>query len=52
MWAWCRVKLADRAVRRARRFGALPELVVRTNLLAIVPRMFADSLASRYAVRI
>jgi len=30
----------------------LPELVARTDLLAIVPRMFAESLAPRYEVRI
>lgn len=45
------LKLADRAVLHARHFGALPELVTRTDLLAIVPRMFAESLA-RYDVRI
>jgi DNA-binding transcriptional LysR family regulator len=46
------LKLADRAVLHVRHFGALPELVARTDLLAIVPRMFAESLAPRYAVRI
>ncbi len=46
------LKLADRAVLHVRHFGALPELVTRTDLLAIVPRMFAESLAPRYAVRI
>jgi len=46
------LKLADRAVLHARHFGALPELVARTDLLAIVPRMFAESLAPHYAVRI
>jgi len=46
------LKLADRAVLHARHFGALPELVTRTDLLAIVPRMFAESLAPRYEVRI
>ncbi len=46
------LKLANRAVVHARHFGALPELVSRTDLLAIVPRMFAESLAPRYAVRI
>jgi DNA-binding transcriptional LysR family regulator len=46
------LKLADRAVLHARHFGALPELVARTDLLAIVPRMFAESLAPRYAVKI
>lgn len=46
------LKLADRAVLHARHFGALPELVMRSDLLAIVPRMFAESLAPRYTVRI
>lgn len=46
------LKLADRAVLHVRHFGALPELVARTDLLAIVPRMFAESLAPRYAARI
>jgi DNA-binding transcriptional LysR family regulator len=45
------LKLADRAVLHVRHFGALPELVTRTDLLAIVPRMFAESL-QRYDVRI
>jgi DNA-binding transcriptional LysR family regulator len=46
------LKLSGRAVLHARHFGALPELVARTDLLAIVPKMFAESLAPRYAVRI
>ncbi len=46
------LKLAGRAVLHARHFGALPELVTRTDLLAIVPRMFAESLHPRYLVRI
>ena len=45
------LKLAGRAVLHARHFGALPELVARSDLLAIVPRMFAESLAPRYAVK-
>ena len=45
------LKLAGRAVLHARHFGALPELVLRTDLLAIVPRMFAESLAPRFEVR-
>ena len=47
-----RLKLSDRAVVRARHYGALPELVTCTDLMAIVPQMFASSLASRYAVRV
>jgi DNA-binding transcriptional LysR family regulator len=45
------LKLADRAVLHARHFGALPEIVIRSDLLAIVPRMFAKSLAPRHAVK-
>lgn len=40
-----RLKLADRIVLRARHFGALPELVTGSDLLAIVPAMYAASLA-------
>jgi DNA-binding transcriptional LysR family regulator len=46
------LKLAGRAMLHARHFGALPELVTRTDLLAIVPRMFAESLHPRYDVRV
>jgi len=37
---------------RARHYGALPELVTCTDLMAIVPQMYANSLASRYDVRV
>ena len=47
-----RLKLDDRAVVRVRHYGALPELVTSTDLLAIVPQMFANLVASRYAVRV
>jgi len=47
-----RLKLNDRAVVRARHYGALPELVTCTDLMAIVPQMFANSLAPRFAVRV
>ncbi|MEP7283034.1 MAG: LysR family transcriptional regulator [Rubrivivax sp.] len=47
-----RLKLNDRAVVRARHYGALPDLVTCTDLMAIVPQMFARSLASRYDVRV
>jgi len=47
-----RLKLTDRAVVRARHYGALPELVTCTDLMAIVPQMFASSLAPRFAVRV
>jgi DNA-binding transcriptional LysR family regulator len=38
------LKLADRIVLRARHFSALPELVTSSDLLAIVPAMYAASL--------
>lgn len=47
-----KLKLNDRIVLRARHYGALPELVTRTDLMAIVPLMYANSLAPRYDVRI
>lgn len=47
-----KLKLNDRIVLHARHYGALPELVTRTDLLAIVPLMYANSLAPRYDVRI
>jgi DNA-binding transcriptional LysR family regulator len=47
-----RLKLADRPVLRARHYGALPQIVARTDLLAIVPRMYAETLAPRYDVRV
>ena len=40
------LKLADRIVLRARHFGALPELVTTSDLLAIVPAMYAASLSN------
>lgn len=39
-----KLELADRIVLRARHFGALPELVTGSDLLAIVPAMYAASL--------
>jgi DNA-binding transcriptional LysR family regulator len=47
-----RLKLNDRAVLRARHYGALPDIVTRTDLLAIVPLMYARSLAPRFDVRV
>ncbi len=46
-----RLKLSDRIVLRARHYAALPELVMRSDLVAIVPLMYANSLVPRYAVR-
>lgn len=47
-----KLKLNERIVLRARHYGALPELVTRSDLMAIVPLMYANSLAPRYAVRL
>ncbi|UUZ78029.1 LysR family transcriptional regulator [Polaromonas sp. P1(28)-13] len=38
-----RMKLEDRIVLRARHFGALPDLALTTDLLSIVPEMYAQS---------
>lgn len=46
------LKLSDRVALRTRHYGALPDLVTRTDLLAIVPLMYAETLAPRYDVRI
>ncbi len=47
-----RLKLSERAVVRVRHYGALPELVTCTDLMAIVPLMFADALAPRFDVQV
>ena len=47
-----RLGLNESAVVRSRHYGALPDLVTCTDLLAIVPQMFSDSLLPRYAVRV
>jgi DNA-binding transcriptional LysR family regulator len=47
-----RLALNDRAVLRVRHYGAMPEIVTCTDLMAIVPQRFAESLAPRYAVRV
>jgi len=47
-----RLKPAGPPTVRARHYAALPELVTRTDLLAIVPEMFAASLAPRYALTV
>lgn len=46
-----RMKLADRIVLRTRHFGALTELAMTTDLVAIVPDMYACSMQQRYAFR-
>jgi DNA-binding transcriptional LysR family regulator len=47
-----KLKLNERIALRARHYAALPDLVTRTDLLAVVPLMYARSLAPRYAVRV
>ena len=47
-----KLKLDERIVLRARHFGALPELACSTDLLAIVPDMYARNLGERYDLRI
>lgn len=47
-----RIRLDGRIVLRARHFGALPELVLSTDLMAIVPQMYAVNLAQRLAIRV
>jgi DNA-binding transcriptional LysR family regulator len=47
-----KMKLADRIVLRARHFGALPELAHSTDLVAVVPAMYARKLRERYALRV
>lgn len=47
-----KLKLTDNTVVRARHYGALPDLVTRSDLMAIVPQMYANSLIPRYPVRI
>ena len=42
-----RMKLEDRIVLRARHFGALPELALTSDLLSIVPEMYARNLRQR-----
>lgn len=45
-------KLTNQIIIRARHFGAIPELTLHTDLLAIVPMMYAKSLATRFEFRI
>jgi DNA-binding transcriptional LysR family regulator len=47
-----RMKLVERIVLRARHFGALPDLALNTDLLAIVPTMYAENLRKRNAFRV
>ena len=47
-----RMKLEDRIVLRARHFGALPDLALTSDLLSIVPEMYAHNLRQRYDFRV
>ena len=47
-----RMKLEDRIVLRARHFGALPELALTSDLLSIVPEMYARDLRQRYDFKV
>ena len=47
-----RMKLQDRIVLRTRHFGALPEVALSTDLLSIVPQMYARDLNQRHDFRI
>jgi DNA-binding transcriptional LysR family regulator len=47
-----RLKLEDRIVLRARHFSALPELALGSDLLSIVPEMYARNLLLRYDLRV
>jgi DNA-binding transcriptional LysR family regulator len=44
--------LAGRALVHTRHYAALPELVTTTDLLAIVPLLFARSLLARWPIRV
>lgn len=46
------LKLNQQVVLRARHFGALPELVLNTDLVAIVPKMYAHELTQHRPVRV
>lgn len=45
-------KINEQIVLRARHFGAIPELILKTDLLAIVPRMYANNLIAHRPIRI
>lgn len=47
-----RLKLSERIVLRARHFGALPDLALDTDLLTIVPQMYAEILSQRHDMRV
>ncbi len=45
------MKLEDRIVLRARHFSALPDLAMSSDLMSIVPEMYARNLMLRYDLR-
>jgi DNA-binding transcriptional LysR family regulator len=45
-------KLSDQIMLQARHFGAIPELTLNTDLLAIVPTMYAKNIAKIHDLRI
>ncbi len=45
-------QLTGQVILRTRHFGAIPELTVNTDLLAIVPTMYAERMAQRQPLRI
>ena len=47
-----RMRLQDRIVLRVRHFGALPDLALTSDLLSIVPQMYARNLRQRYDFRV
>lgn len=47
-----RMKLVDRVMLRARHYGAIPELVASSDLIGIVPEMYARSLSERLDLRV
>ncbi|MEJ7686497.1 MAG: LysR substrate-binding domain-containing protein [Variovorax sp.] len=47
-----KMNLSERVVLRTRHFGALPELALTTDLLAIVPDMYARNLSQRHEFRL
>jgi len=47
-----RMKLDDRIVLRARHFGALPDLALASDLLSIVPEMYARNLREHHDLKV
>ena len=47
-----RMKLDHRIMLRARHFGALAEIALNTDLLSIVPQMYARNVSQRYDLRV